>query len=197
MNYAKSDTITSNKVLNLVYQYTADLEYHTEYKGGPYTQSDNPTSIDFHFQQYGVYLETLGSFALNAEFFEWYSYMADLQFRPFKVSPYTQWVIWARPEEGGSDFDINIYASTWLELLTLKTEITENEKVCKVSFYDYVKDTEDNLLPDFNDPTDCDYNEDYESNYYDAYWQYDTGAKLLDNSSWLGERAIYNFWILN
>ena len=134
---------------------------------------------------------------MDTEFFNWYFYMATLELTVFKVSPYTQWVIWSRPEESSQPFDVNFFANTYLELLTLKTEIIEDAKVCKISIYDYVKDTQDSLIPDFGDANDCGYNPEYEVKYYDNYWNYDIGTKILGDSEWYGQRAIYNYWVLD
>ena len=127
MSYSKSDAIVEgNSFFTLGYDYMADFEYHTKYQGGPYTDSDAPTT-GFQYTQYGLYIQTIGTFALNAEVMEWYTYRSDFQFRPFQVSPYTQWFIWMRPEERNyGPMDFNIYANTYVELLSFKTKITEN-----------------------------------------------------------------------
>ena len=72
----------------------------------------------------------------------------------------------------------------------------QNEKVCKVSANDYVKDTEDSLIPDLTDTTDCDYSDEYKVEYYDKYWHYDLGEKIIGKKEWLGSRGIYNYWVL-
>jgi hypothetical protein len=198
MDYAKSNTYDLS-VVKGSWGYSADFEYHFEYEGGPYTDSDAPAPNVFSYKKYGVYLQTNLDLLLTTTWMNWYQWNIDVSLKPFKVSPYNQWLIWYRPEASSvSDFDVDVYASTWCEILTLTSTIVEHAKTCKVSIWDYINDPKnENITPE---DIDCLYDSNFEKKYDDKYWHYDLGSQALSAdvvNKIIGEKAIYNYWLLS
>ena len=194
-----SKSIISSTQAVLDIGYAADFEYHTEYDGGPYTDSDAiPAPQNYNYHQYGLYFQTNVDVKMHVEFLQWYKYDIKVTAKPFKVSPLNIWAIWYRPESSSfSDFDVDFYGSSWLELLTVKTKIIEHKRTCKVSIWDYLKDATNNHI--IAQGSDCTYNDDYEVKYMDPYWKLDFGKKLLPQGfldKFYGEQQIYNWWVL-
>ena len=172
-------TLLNHEKAKASFLVSADLEYHTESHGGPYTGSDAvPAAINYHSMSYGLYVQANVDLSLDTEWLDWYKYYIRTSFKPFKISPYNQWIIWYRPESSSfADFDINFYGQRRLELLTLKTQIIEHKKTCLVSVWDWIKDMENNsLLPE---SADCTYDHEYEVKYYDPYWNFDLAPKIF------------------
>jgi hypothetical protein len=196
--FTKTGNIVNEaKFLTADYTYGFDIDYHTEYYGGPYTDSDAP-SAGFQYELYSVMIESKAYLSLETTWFNNYQHSIEVELVPFKFSPYGQWFIWFRPEETSfDDTDFNIYASTWLEILTLTTTVTENFKTFETSVYDYIDDSNNHDI--YPSSSDFVYNEDYENEYADPYWSKDFGSELLPASfvsKYMGEQQIYNWWVL-
>jgi hypothetical protein len=82
-------------------------------------------------------------------------------------------------------------------VLTLKTKVTESAKTGLFSFVDYGRDSTNNdLIPESGDFS---YDNEYKKMYTDPYWKYDLGKKILASSfvsSYYGEQALFNSWVL-
>ena len=85
------------------------------------------------------YLE--GTFMITL--FDNYYYSHEMTFTPLRMSPYSQWVLWYRPDSQSpmdwGMFDIDFYGSTDLIIGTIETDIVENAKTTSYSFYDWIK----------------------------------------------------------
>ncbi|CDW90480.1 UNKNOWN [Stylonychia lemnae] len=197
-SFGNQDTIYDNdNYLVAKYQYELDLEYHTEYYSGLYTGPDAPYS-GYQYQLYQIFLQSTARGILDLKILNWYSYKIDLKFKPFKISPFGQWIIYMRPETG-MPFDINLYASTWVEIGNLTTHITENTRTCYTSVYDYIDDSTTNSPYPDSITDDCPFNELYQTNYFDPYWTFDLGSIIFPDSfkkAFYGEKRIYSWWIL-
>lgn len=137
---------------------------------------------------------------MDLTIFNSYKIKYDFIFKPFKFSPYSQWFLWLRPVEDRENWDVNIYASTWLEVGNLTVKKTEHAKTCEYSLYDYIDDPENNdLYPeDFDYSPYCAFDDDYEVKYRDTYWTFDLGKDILSEdfyNKWYGEQGIYNYWV--
>jgi hypothetical protein len=57
-------------------------------------------------------------------------------------------------------------------------------KVCGASFVDAIMNG-DSLMPE------CDYSDEYEQSYSDAYWHYNVGQEIPGLEEWVGKHAYY------
>lgn len=178
-----------------------DLNYHTEYRGGPYRDGDAvPADKNFGFKQYSLTLETTVDLLLDTKWFDYYQLNYDVQLVPARVTPYSQYLIWYRPIADKFSFenwDFNFYGCWKAEVLQLITTTTEWGKTGEVSIYDYISDPDTNHLA--FESGDFTFDPDYESEYVDKYWSVDLASKILsaDLLQKLNkENDIYNWWVL-
>lgn len=200
MAYENTNTYDADFVTGS-YGVNMDINYHTEYRGGPYSDGDAvPNDKSYGFKQYSLTVETTVDLLLDTKWFDFYQANYDVQLVPARVTPYSQYVIWYRPIADKFSFDnwdMNFYACWKAEVLQLVTSVTEWAKTAEVSVYDYIEDSENNHL-ELQD-SDYTFDPDYESEYDDKYWSVDLASKILsaDLLQKLNkENDIYNWWVL-
>ena len=135
------------------------------------------------------------------QFFDFYQFEWATTVTPLRFSPYSQWVIWSRPDTKAvswDEFDIDFYGSTDLVIGTVETERTENMRTCEYSFYDWIEN-DGEIFPESY--KDCPFNGEYDSEYEDDYFSWEDlvsrhlGDEFVEN--WYGEQAIWNYWVLD
>lgn len=183
--HGDGDLFNVDNIVNAQYGYHFDLTYGTEYRGGPYTDSDAPDD-GFNFEEYALNTQAVAEFSLTKEFFSFDRSTHMFEFYPFNVSPYVQQIIWRRPEDPSGPFNLNFWGARRAELMVLHTRVISEEKTTLQSVIDYAEGDTDHLAPTSSD--DWTYSGDYEQDYIDPWWQVDLGHKVLSSDTmFLGE----------
>lgn len=189
------DVLKLGDYFSLSAGYSFDLSYSLEYAGGPYsaTYSDAPAD-GFNFEEYSINVQSLVDVHVTRELFSFDKQTYSFVLTPFRVSPLVFQVIWFRPEDTTGPFNMNFWFARRAELLTLHTEVEENEKVTLQSVIDYSDGTTDHIFPE----SSADWTYGDASEYTDDRLSFDIGSKILSpNNMLLGEHTYFNYWILD
>jgi hypothetical protein len=110
-----------------------------------------------------------------------------LSFTPLSIEPFSKTLSIERPladEDDSHDAHATITAWEKITVLNFKTSHIENMKVCHSSFVDAIMNG-DSLKPV------CEYTDEYESTYDDAYWFYNAGSKIEGLEDYVGKHAYF------
>jgi hypothetical protein len=175
--------------------YNMDISYSFEYVAGPYPYSDVPAQ-GFNFEEYSFNVQAEGTLYVTRELFSFDKETHTFKFTPFRITPAVGQIIWFRPEDTTGPFNLNFWLGRRMELLTLSTEVTENERTTLQSVIDYSQGTSDHLIPET--AADWVYSDDDKVTYNDQWLAYDIGKTILpEDNILLGEHTWFNFWILD
>ena len=151
------------------YELSLDVAFDTGYK----TQYNPPNMI----QEMPQYAQSSQGYALNIfsnmrvifnhQAFESYKATYDFFMKLLDFTPYGQVVATTRFDHG-QKFNYVLYGYRYLDVANWQTRVKENAKTCHWSVFD----ASETFVPA------CDYDEDKQTDYWDAVWQYDTGKKL-------------------
>eukprot|EP00347_Sterkiella_histriomuscorum_P014240 403361638 len=162
---------------------------------GTYYHSDMDETAGVQRERYGAHLYSYAQGTVDMEVANNYKWNGKFEFEPVYVAPYTQQIMWSRPEGPIGHFTAIVSAYRIVNMLDYKTQITQNGKVLKKSLYQALFNSAE-LAPSSSDVS---YDADQKNKYNDPYYTGNLIEKIsaskftdLQTSSWFGEQEYYS-----
>jgi hypothetical protein len=196
-SWTETGALDHNDYFNFDWKFLAEAAYTTTYGAGP-----SAANHDFQYEEFGVNLFSWVNVTLNVEVWEQWKGSVMFSLIPFDITPYTQRLVWVRPERvfvDGKNFDFGVGAWRDSKLFWFVTTFTEGFKTTQKSFVDYLQNT-DSYKPYPENHSDFKYDDEWYTRIYeDHYFNWkpvDTNLATKDYMSWYGKHTYYTQWTM-